>query len=68
MTTNVSTPYDRGKQARAIDEMHLALRPTLLGRGEALWQGLDLPALGYRCVETIVGERATHVVVRRTPE
>lgn len=55
-------------QARLVDEMHVAVRPTLLGRGEALWQGLDLPALGYRCAESVVGERATHVVLRRGPE
>jgi dihydrofolate reductase len=55
-------------QAKRVDEMHVAVRPTLLGRGEALWQGLDLPALGYRCAETIPGERAMHVILRRTPE
>jgi hypothetical protein len=48
--------------------MHVAVGATLLGRGEALWQGLDLPALGYRCAETIPGERATHVILRREPE
>jgi dihydrofolate reductase len=55
-------------QARLVDEMHVAVGATLLGRGEALWQGLDLPALGYRCAETIPGERATHVILRREPE
>jgi dihydrofolate reductase len=55
-------------QARLVDEMHVAVGSTLLGRGEALWQGLDLPALGYRCAETIPGERATHVILRREPE
>ena len=35
-------------QARVIDEMHLAISPILLGRGEPLFQGIDLPALGYR--------------------
>lgn len=52
-------------QARLVDEMHVALGATLLGRGEALWQGLDLPALGYQCAETVVGERATHLIIRR---
>jgi dihydrofolate reductase len=55
-------------QARLVDEMHVAVGATLLGRGEALWQGLDLPALGYRCAETIPGERATHVILRRETE
>ena len=50
---------------RLIDEMHLAVRPVLLGRGEPLWQGLDLDALGYACDEPVAGERATHVTVRR---
>jgi len=52
-------------QAGLIDEMHLALRPVLLGAGENLWQGLDMRALGYEIAESIPGERATHVMVRK---
>ena len=52
-------------QARLIDEMHLALRPVLLGEGEALWQGLDMRALGYECTEHVVGERAVHLFIRK---
>ena len=52
-------------QAGLIDELTLGIRPVLLGKGEHLMQGLDLPALGYRCEESIAGERATHVVLRR---
>ncbi|WP_426270270.1 dihydrofolate reductase family protein [Dyella kyungheensis] len=52
-------------QARLLDELHLAVRPVLLGRGEALFEGLDLPALGYACVESVSGERAIHVTLRR---
>jgi dihydrofolate reductase len=52
-------------QAGLIDEMHLAVRPVLLGRGEALLAGLDLRALGYECAESVAGERATHMFVRR---
>jgi dihydrofolate reductase len=52
-------------QARLVDEIHLAWRPVLLGSGENLWYGLDLRALGYEVAETIAGERATHVIVRR---
>lgn len=48
-----------------VDEMHLALSPMLLGCGESLLQGLDLHALGYRCVEHVGGEQATHVVLRQ---
>jgi len=53
-------------QARLIDELHLAQRPRLMGRGENLFAGLDLPALGYQCVDSIAGERATHLILRRT--
>jgi dihydrofolate reductase len=52
-------------QAGLIDEMHLAVRPVFLGAGENLWQGLDMRALGYEIAETIPGERATHVMVRK---
>jgi dihydrofolate reductase len=48
-----------------IDELHLAVRPVLLGRGEHLLGGIDLPALGYRCAETVAGERASHVLLRK---
>jgi dihydrofolate reductase len=50
---------------RLIDELHLAVRPMLMGRGEPLWQGLDARALGYEVAETISGERATHVILRK---
>jgi dihydrofolate reductase len=48
-----------------IDELHLAISPVLLGRGESLFEGVDLRALGYRCVESVASEKATHVVLRR---
>jgi dihydrofolate reductase len=52
-------------QARLIDELRLAVRPVLLGAGEQLFHGIDLPALGYECVRSVPGERATHLVLRR---
>lgn len=52
-------------QARLIDELHLAVRPILMGRGEALLEGLDLPALGYEATGHVAGPRAMHVLVRR---
>ena len=52
-------------EARLIDELHLVLRPVLLGSGEALFQGLDLRALGYECVRSVAGERGTHVFLQR---
>lgn len=52
-------------QAGHVDEIHLALAPVVLGRGEALFRGLDLRALGYRTVEHVPTERATHVVLAK---
>ena len=52
-------------QAGMIDEMHLALSPVVLGCGEPLFAGLDLPALGYRVTQTVPMELATHVVLTR---
>ena len=48
-----------------IDELHLAIAPVLLGRGEALFEGIDWRALGYRCVQTVPGEKATHVTIAK---
>jgi dihydrofolate reductase len=48
-----------------IDELHLVMRPVLLGTGEHLLAGIDLRALGYECVEHVAGSRATHVVLRK---
>ncbi len=48
-----------------IDELHIAISPVLLGQGEPLFQGLDLRALGYKCVESVASEKATHIVLRR---
>src|SRR3954471_12055674 len=52
-------------QARLIDELHLAVRPVLLGKGEALFQGIDWRTLGYECSKYVSGERAAHVFLRR---
>ncbi len=52
-------------RARLIDELHLAVRPILLGSGEHLWDGIDAHALGYECANSVAGERATHVFMRR---
>ena len=48
-----------------IDELHIAISPILLGRGEPLFQGVDLRALGYECVQFAASDKATHVVLRR---
>jgi dihydrofolate reductase len=55
-------------QAGLLDELHLAVSPVLLGAGENLFSGLDLPALGFACAESVPGPNATHVtVLRRSP-
>ena len=51
--------------ARLVDELHFAISPLLLGRGEHMFEGMDWRALGYRVVETKAGEAATHVTLRR---
>lgn len=48
-----------------INELHLAIAPVLLGRGESLFQGLDLRTLGYECVEFVASQKAMHAVLRR---
>jgi dihydrofolate reductase len=52
-------------QAGLVDEMHLAISPTLLGQGEALLPGIDLPALGFRCTEHVGTPAALHTVLTR---
>jgi dihydrofolate reductase len=48
-----------------VDELHIAISPILLGRGEPLFQGLDLRSLGYACVESVASDKATHIILRR---
>jgi dihydrofolate reductase len=52
-------------KAGLVDEMHLAISPMLLGSGEHLLAGIDLPALGYRVAEQVQTEATTHVVIRK---
>jgi dihydrofolate reductase len=52
-------------QAGLIDELQLVISPVVLGRGEAMFAGLDLPALGFRVIEHTATEAAMHVVLAR---
>ena len=53
-------------RAGLIDELHLAVAPTLLGAGEHLLHGIDMRALGYAYVKHTAGERAVaHVILRK---
>jgi dihydrofolate reductase len=52
-------------RARLIDELHLAISPTLLGSGEHLFAGLDAAALGYHCIEQVPSANVTHVILAR---
>jgi len=53
-------------QAGLIDELHIPQRPVLFGRGENLFAGLDLKALGYQVTKSVPGERATHMLISRS--
>ncbi|AKT42513.1 dihydrofolate reductase family protein [Chondromyces crocatus] len=51
--------------AGLIDEMHLAISPVLLGRGEHLLTGIDTVSLGYTCSEHVSTDHATHIVLAK---
>jgi dihydrofolate reductase len=52
-------------RAGLIDELHLALSPVVLGQGEAMLAGIDLPALGFRVSNHQATAHATHIVLSR---
>jgi dihydrofolate reductase len=51
--------------ASLIDDMHLAVSPILLGTGESLFAGLNLPKLGYQRSEHVATPHATHIVLTK---
>ena len=52
-------------EAGLIDEMHLVQTAVLLGRGEALLEGIDLRAQGFETTRRVPTEAGTHVVLER---
>jgi dihydrofolate reductase len=52
-------------RARLIDELHLAVSPVFLGRGENLFAGIDWRELGYALVDRATTPNATHLTIRR---
>jgi dihydrofolate reductase len=52
-------------RAGLVDEMHVAVTPALLGSGEHLFSGVDLPKLGYQCAEHVATASATHFVFKK---
>ena len=52
-------------RAGLIDELHFAIAPVVLGRGEAMFAGIDLPALGFKVTERVPTDHATHIVLGR---
>ena len=51
--------------AGLVDEIHLAVAPALLGRGEHVFSGIDTVSLGYECTKQVSSDLATHVVLAR---
>lgn len=49
----------------SLDGYAVAIAPVLLGGGERLFEGVDLRALKYECMQFVGSEKATHVVLRR---
>ena len=52
-------------QAGLVDYLHLAVSPTVIGKGENVFAGIDLAKLGLANVQTRPGEGALHLVYER---
>ncbi len=52
-------------KAGLIDEMHVAITPTILGAGEHLLGGIDTLSLGYGCTRHVNTPAATHFVLTK---
>jgi dihydrofolate reductase len=54
-------------RAGLIDEMHLAIVPILLGRGERLFDHLDGDPISYTCAEFVSSPSVLHVRLVKNP-
>jgi len=52
-------------EAGLVDYMHLAVSPSVIGKGENLLAGIDLHKLGLTNVQTKAGEGALHLAYQR---
>lgn len=52
-------------RAGLIDELHIVISPIFLGGGERLFEGVDMRALGYKCIQFVSSEKATHIVLQK---
>jgi dihydrofolate reductase len=52
-------------KANLVDEVHFAFSPVMLGSGEVMFEGIDLPARGFAITERASTELANHVVLSR---
>jgi dihydrofolate reductase len=52
-------------KAGLVDSLHIASVPVLLGQGEAMFEGIDLHALGFSVAERKTSEYATHLVLEK---
>lgn len=51
--------------AGAIDEIHLAMSPVLLGEGEHLFAGINLHQLRFQVLRRVEGTAATHLILQK---
>lgn len=52
-------------RAGLVDDLHVAIVPILLGRGERLFENLGSAPEGYACVELVASAAVAHVRLAR---